>query len=102
MPTLLVFHEVDDVDHWLASPKREELLGPMGMTGVRTFRDTQGSNRVVGNDPQVILQAAVSALDSPPGPTRVPELWDGRAAPRIVDAIEEVGGLIAGSGSPQN
>jgi hypothetical protein len=46
LPTLLVFHELDDVDHWLASPKREELLGPMGMTGVRTFRDTQGANRV--------------------------------------------------------
>ncbi len=45
MPTLLVFHEVDDVDHWLASPKREELFGPLGMTA-RTFRDTDGSNRV--------------------------------------------------------
>lgn len=45
MPTLLVFHEVDDVDHWLASSKREELFGPMGITA-RTFRDTQGSNRV--------------------------------------------------------
>jgi hypothetical protein len=45
METLLVFHEVDDVDHWLASPKREELFGPLGMT-VRTFRDPAGSNRV--------------------------------------------------------
>jgi hypothetical protein len=45
MPTILVFHEVDDVDAWLASPKREELFGPMGMTA-RTFRDPQGSNRV--------------------------------------------------------
>jgi hypothetical protein len=45
MPTLLVFHEVDDVDHWLASSKREELFGPMGMTA-RAFRDAQGSNRV--------------------------------------------------------
>jgi len=45
MPTLLVFHEVDDVDHWLASPKREELFGPLGMTA-RTFRDPEGSNRV--------------------------------------------------------
>jgi hypothetical protein len=45
METLLVFHEVDDVDHWLASPKREELLGPLGIT-VRTFRDPAGSNRV--------------------------------------------------------
>jgi hypothetical protein len=45
MPTLLVFHEVDDVDHWLASPKREEFFGPLGMTA-RTFRDPDGSNRV--------------------------------------------------------
>jgi hypothetical protein len=45
MPTLLVFHEVDDVDHWLASPKREEFFGPLGMSA-RTFRDPAGSNRV--------------------------------------------------------
>jgi hypothetical protein len=45
METLLVFHEVDDVDHWLASPRREELFGPLGMTA-RTFRDPAGSNRV--------------------------------------------------------
>jgi hypothetical protein len=45
MPTLLVFHDVDDVDHWLGSPKREEFFGPMGIT-VRTFRDMQGSNHV--------------------------------------------------------
>jgi hypothetical protein len=45
METLLVFHEVEDVDHWLASPKREELFGPLGMTA-RTFRDPAGSNRV--------------------------------------------------------
>jgi hypothetical protein len=45
MPTVLALHEVDDVDRWLASPKREEFFGPLGMT-VRTFRDPDGSNRV--------------------------------------------------------
>jgi hypothetical protein len=45
MPTLLVFHEVDDVEHWLVSPKREEFFGPLGMSA-RTFRDPNGSNRV--------------------------------------------------------
>ena len=45
MARYIGFHEVDDVDHWLASPKREEILGPLGMT-VRTFRDPEGSNRV--------------------------------------------------------
>ena len=43
MTRLLAFHEVDDVDHWLNSPKREEILGPMGIT-VQTFTDPAGSN----------------------------------------------------------
>ena len=45
MPTILAFHEVDDVQHWLSSPKREEIFGPMGIS-VRTFSDPAGSNRV--------------------------------------------------------
>ena len=45
MATYLVLHEVDDVDHWLQSGKREEFFGPMGIT-TRTFRDPNGSNRV--------------------------------------------------------
>ncbi len=45
MATHVVFHEVDDVEHWLASPKREEVFGPLGIT-MRTFRDPAGSNRV--------------------------------------------------------
>jgi hypothetical protein len=45
MPALLVVHDVDDVDHWLTSPKREELMGPRGYT-VRTFVDPTDSSRV--------------------------------------------------------
>jgi hypothetical protein len=45
MATLLIFHEVDDVDRWLASPRRQELTGGQGITA-RLFRDPQGSNRV--------------------------------------------------------
>lgn len=45
MPTVIAFHEVDDVDHWLSSPKREELFGPAGIS-VRTFRDPKASNQV--------------------------------------------------------
>ena len=63
MPTLLAFHEVDDVDHWLASPKREEFFGPLGMT-TRTFRDPEGSNRVglIAEVPS--MEAWQSALES--------------------------------------
>ena len=45
MATMIVFHEVNDVDHWLASPKREEFFGPRGMTA-RTFIDPEKANRV--------------------------------------------------------
>ncbi|HJQ22535.1 MAG TPA: UDP-N-acetylglucosamine 2-epimerase (non-hydrolyzing) [Blastocatellia bacterium] len=50
---------------------------------------SEGTNRIVGNDPQVIQSEAFAALASPPPRGRVPELWDGDAAARIVDAIEE-------------
>jgi hypothetical protein len=43
--TYLSFHEVDDVEHWLSSPKRDEIFGPMGIT-TRTFHDPEGSKRV--------------------------------------------------------
>ena len=45
MPTMLILHDVDDVDHWLSSSKREEVFGPMGITA-RTFRGTDGSKQV--------------------------------------------------------
>ncbi len=44
MTTLMAFNEVDDVDHWLGSPRRSELFGPMGVN-VRTFRDMDNPNR---------------------------------------------------------
>jgi UDP-N-acetylglucosamine 2-epimerase (non-hydrolysing) len=50
---------------------------------------SEGTNRVVGNDAEVIRREAFAALDNPPPRGRVPELWDGHAAARIVDAIEE-------------
>jgi hypothetical protein len=43
--THLAIHEVDDVEHWLSSSKREEPFGPMGITA-RTFHDPDGSKRV--------------------------------------------------------
>ncbi len=46
MPTVIGYHEVKDSKHWLASPKREEFFGPLGVTGIRTFVDPQNPNRV--------------------------------------------------------
>ena len=46
MPLVMAYHDVDDVQRWLASPTREEVFGPLGVSGIRTFVDPQGSNRV--------------------------------------------------------
>jgi hypothetical protein len=43
--TVIAFHDVDDVEHWLGSSRREEAFGPLGVT-VRTFVDPTKSNRV--------------------------------------------------------
>jgi len=45
MATLIVTHEVEDVAHWLASPRREEFFGPMGFSH-RTFVDPDNPNLV--------------------------------------------------------
>ena len=46
MPTVFGYHEVKDTEHWLASPKREEFLGPLGVTNIRTFVDPENPTRV--------------------------------------------------------
>jgi hypothetical protein len=46
MPTVIGYHDVKDTDHWLASPKREELMGPLGVTNIRTFVDPTNRTRV--------------------------------------------------------
>ena len=46
MPTVLAYHDVKDKDHWLASPKREEFFGPLGVTNIRTFVDPENPTRV--------------------------------------------------------
>ncbi|OCP17703.1 MULTISPECIES: hypothetical protein [unclassified Ensifer] len=46
MPTVMVYHDVKDAKHWLASPLRKQILEPIGVTNIRTFVDRQASNRV--------------------------------------------------------
>jgi hypothetical protein len=47
MPTVLAHHDIStDQSHWLASPKREELFGPLGITNIRTFVNPETPNRV--------------------------------------------------------
>src|SRR5438067_5685197 len=49
----------------------------------------EGTNVLVGLDPDRIVRAGLRALADPPRPGRVPRLWDGRAAARILDVLEQ-------------
>ena len=46
MPTVIAYHDVKDKDHWLASPRREEFFGPLGVSDIRTFVDPENPTRV--------------------------------------------------------
>ncbi len=48
---------------------------------------TEGTNQIVGQDPERILAAALAALSGKGKAGRVPKLWDGRAAERIVEIL---------------
>ena len=54
----------------------------------RPITVTHGTNRIAGNNPATIVREALSAIQQVPGELSPPELWDGHAAKRIVDAIE--------------
>jgi UDP-N-acetylglucosamine 2-epimerase (non-hydrolysing) len=47
---------------------------------------TQGTNTLVGTSPDRIVAAWHAVREAPP-PQRIPELWDGRAADRIVEVL---------------
>jgi hypothetical protein len=46
MPTIIAHHDVDDTEHWLASPKRAELFGSLGIENVRTFTNPMNPSQV--------------------------------------------------------
>ena len=53
----------------------------------RPITCAQGTNRLVGLDQERIVAAGREVLAAPRGGGRVPELWDGRAAGRIVEVL---------------
>ena len=57
MPTVIAHHDVKDKNHWLASPRRGEVFGPLGVTNIRTFVDPE-------NPAQVAVLMDVADMDA--------------------------------------
>src|SRR5262249_50710208 len=65
MPTVIGHHDVKDTDHWLASPRREEFFGPLGVTNIRTFVDPTNRTRVAVLMDVPDMDAVTAAMESP-------------------------------------
>jgi hypothetical protein len=65
MPTVIAYHEVKDTQHWLASPKREEFFGPLGVTNIRTFVDPQNPARTAVLMDVPDMDAVMAAMQGP-------------------------------------
>ena len=65
MPTVIAHHDVKDKDHWLASPKREEVFGPLGVTNIRTFVDPQNPTKVAVLMDVADMDAVMAAMETP-------------------------------------
>jgi hypothetical protein len=65
MPTIIGHHNVKDTDHWLASPKRQEFFGPLGVTNIRTFVDPTNRARVAVLMDVPDMDAVMAAMETP-------------------------------------
>jgi hypothetical protein len=64
MPTVIAQHDVKDKDHWLVSPRREEVFGPLGVTNIRTFVDPQNPSQVAVLMDVADMDAVMAAMET--------------------------------------
>jgi hypothetical protein len=65
VPTVIGYHEVKDAQHWLTSPKREEVFGPLGVTNIRTFVDQENPTRVAVLMDVADMDGLMAAMQTP-------------------------------------
>ncbi len=87
MPAVIAHHDVKDTKHWLASPKREEFFGPLGVTNIRTFVDPQNPTRVALLMDVADMDALTAAMQSE-GAAAAME-YDGVLGDTLVILVEE-------------
>jgi hypothetical protein len=62
MPTIIAHHDVDDSEHWLVSPRREEFFGTLGVTNIRRFVNPLNPSQVALSMDVPDVDALVDAL----------------------------------------
>jgi hypothetical protein len=65
VPTVIAHHDVKDTQHWLASSRRQEFFGPLGVTNIRTFVDAKNPTRVAVLMDVSDMDAVMAALQTP-------------------------------------
>ena len=86
MPTVIGHHDVKDKDHWLASPRREEFFGPLGVTNIRTFVDPQNPTRVAVLMDVADMDALMAAMQTDAAAEAM--AYDGVLADTLVILVE--------------
>ncbi len=87
MPTVIAHHDVKDTAHWLASPKREEFFGPLGVTNIRTFVDPRNPTHVALLMDVSDMDAVMAAMQTPAAAAAMEH--DGVVAESLVLLVEE-------------
>ena len=90
MPTVIAYHDVKDTEHWLASPKREELFGRLGVTNIRTFVNPQESTKVGVLMDVPDMDALMGAVQTQEGADAMAH--DGVVAETLVILVEQQAG----------
>jgi hypothetical protein len=86
MPTVIGHHNVKDVEHWLASPRREEFFGPLGVTNIRTFVDPQNPTRAAVLMDVPDMDAVMAAMQTEAAAEAME--YDGVVAETLVILVE--------------
>jgi hypothetical protein len=90
MPTVIGHHNITKgAKHWLDSPKRKELFGPLGVTNLRTFVDPQNPTRVAVLMDVPDMDAMMKAMQSKEAADAM--AFDGVVAESLVILVESQG-----------
>jgi hypothetical protein len=86
MPKILVHHDVDDTERWLAQTTREEFFGSLGVTDIKTYTNPEKPTQVGLTMDVPDLDTLMAALQTPEAAEAMKQ--DGVHANTVVICVE--------------